>query len=111
MLSGRQKVRSLPAFRLEGFAAVAAFALRRLFLTAAEQWLGDDGFGFIGTVPGRLAHGHALLGCVEECESSGRFLSLSSGGFWLFRRQCQSLATHQQAQAAQAAPRRARRLA
>src|SRR5450830_1186181 len=107
MLSGRQKVRSLPAFRLEGFAAVAAFALRRLFLTAAEQWLGDDGFGFIGTLPGRLAHGRALLRCVEECESSGRCGCLSSGGIWLcwrlFRWQCQALPTHQQAQPTQAA--------
>ena len=42
-----QKVRSLPAVRLEGFAAVAAFTLGWSFLTAAEQGLGDDGFGLV----------------------------------------------------------------
>ncbi|CAN2980563.1 hypothetical protein METHPM2_690034 [Pseudomonas sp. PM2] len=56
--SGSQKVRSLPAIRLEGFAAVAAFALAGAFLTAAEQWLGDDGFGLVGAMLGWLfAHG------------------------------------------------------
>ena len=45
--SSRQKVRSLPAIRLEGFAAVAAFALAGSFLTAAEQRLGNDGFGLV----------------------------------------------------------------
>ncbi|MNC82650.1 hypothetical protein D3C75_1362450 [compost metagenome] len=49
-LSSGQKVRSLPAIRLEGFAAVAAFALAGAFLTAAEQWLGDDGFGLVGAM-------------------------------------------------------------
>src|SRR3990167_10845956 len=52
--SGGQKVRSLPAIRLEGFAAVAGFALAGSFLTAAEQWLGDDGFGLVGAMLGWL---------------------------------------------------------
>src|SRR5471030_1446512 len=52
--SGSQKVRSLPAIRLEGFAAVAAFALAGGFLTAAEQRLGDDGFGLVGAMLGWL---------------------------------------------------------
>ena len=53
-----QKVRSLPDVRLEGFAAVAAFALGGAFLAAAEQWLGDDGFGLVGAMLGWLfAHG------------------------------------------------------
>ena len=54
-VSGGQKVRSLPAIRLEGFAAVAAFALAGGFLTTAEQRLGDDGFGLVR--PLWLAHG------------------------------------------------------
>lgn len=53
--------RSLPVFRLEGFAAVAAFALGGLFLTAAEQWLGDDGFGLVRPFLW-LAHGGCSLG-------------------------------------------------
>ncbi|MNH16299.1 hypothetical protein D3C79_759340 [compost metagenome] len=58
MLSCSQKVGSLPISRLEGFAAVAAFALVRLFLTAAEQRLGDDRLGLVGAVLFRLfAHG------------------------------------------------------
>ena len=62
--SGSQKVRNLPAIRLEGFAAVAAFALAGGFLTTAEQGLGDDGFGLVGAMLGWLfAHdGYSRLG-------------------------------------------------
>lgn len=52
-LSGSQKVKSLPVFRLEGFAAVAAFAFGGPFLAAAEQRLGNNGFGLVRA----LAHG------------------------------------------------------
>ena len=45
-----QKVRSLPVVRLEGFAAITAFALGGTFLATAEQWLGDDGFGLVGAM-------------------------------------------------------------
>jgi hypothetical protein len=48
--SGSQKVKSLPVSRLEGFAAVAAFAFGGAFLAAAEQGLGDDGFGLVGAL-------------------------------------------------------------
>ncbi len=44
-VSGRHNERSLPV--TGGFAAVAAFAFLRLFLAAAEQWLGDQGFGLV----------------------------------------------------------------
>ena len=62
--SGSQKVRSLPAIRLEGFAAVAAFAFAGSFLATAEQRLGDDGFGLVGAMLGWLfAHdGYSLAG-------------------------------------------------
>ena len=75
--SGSQKVRSLPAIRLEGFAAVAAFALAGAFLTAAEQWLGDDGFGLVGAMLRWLfAHGRYSLqvGCsgANHLPKSGR---------------------------------------
>jgi hypothetical protein len=72
--SGRHNGRSLPAFRLEGFAAVAAFAFAGLFLTAAEQWLGDDGFGLVWPLFG-FAHG--VLAEVVVC-SSGIFCQLSA---------------------------------
>ncbi|ROO12621.1 hypothetical protein BK673_05255 [Pseudomonas fluorescens] len=48
--SSGQKVRSLPAIRLEGFAAVAAFTLGGSFLATTEQGLGDDGFGLVGAM-------------------------------------------------------------
>src|SRR5471032_1398997 len=75
--SGSQKVRSLPAIRLEGFAAVSAFALAGAFLTAAEQWLGDDGFGLVGAMLRWLfAHGRYSLqvGCsgANHLPKSGR---------------------------------------
>ncbi|PKH18651.1 hypothetical protein BI292_03815 [Pseudomonas sp. 43NM1] len=67
--SSSQKVRSLPAIRLEGFAAVAAFALAGSFLTAAEQWLGDDGFGLVRAIFRWLfAHDDSLDGVGLRCE-------------------------------------------
>ncbi|ALQ05901.1 hypothetical protein AK973_5452 [Pseudomonas brassicacearum] len=57
-VSSGQKARSLPVVRLEGFAAVAAFAFGGSFLAAAEQGLGDDGLGLVGAMLGWLfAHG------------------------------------------------------
>ena len=70
-LSGSQKVKSLPVSRLEGFAAIAAFAFGGAFLAAAEQGLGDDGFGLVGA----LAHGidsHV----VEHAQIIGQFFSV-----------------------------------
>ena len=64
-LSGSQKVKSLPVSRLEGFAAVAAFAFGGAFLAAAEQGLGNNGLGLVGA----LAHSFTLAGLEKaQCE-------------------------------------------
>ena len=67
--SGSQKVKSLPVSRLEGFAAVAAFAFGGAFLAAAEQGLGDDGFGLVGA----FAHGNDSR-WVEQAQIIGQIV-------------------------------------